>query len=297
MPSVPASGSSRSAGRSRSRRAPTAPAGPGRPHVAPPVTPGCLPRYAACTSQATASTASSRSGTICATRASAWRAALSSGSCAQTASRASLPARAPKRRCRGQGRWPRPISWGATSLPRAPMSSGSPTSPTSAPGRDGATSPSHSTSTPGASSVGSLPATCAKAWSATRSTWRWPPARSTTAAWWRTPTTVRSYTSYEYTERLKRAGIAPSRGCTGTALDNAMAESVISTIKRELVSRYTWRTRLDLELALMTYIGWYNSRRRHRSPKRMSGGQTRRLAPTQVLAQYNREVAGSLVPK
>ena len=58
------------------------------------------------------------------------------------------------------------------------------------------------------------------------------------------------YTSYEYTERLVRAGIAPSRGRTGTALDNAMAESVISTLKRELVSRYRWPTRLDLELAL-----------------------------------------------
>jgi transposase InsO family protein len=40
------------------------------------------------------------------------------------------------------------------------------------------------------------------------------------------------YTSYEYTERLKRAGIAPSRGRTGTALGNAMAESIMSTLKR-----------------------------------------------------------------
>ena len=73
------------------------------------------------------------------------------------------------------------------------------------------------------------------------------------------------YTSYEYTERLKRAGIAPSRGRTGTALDNAMAESVISTLKRELLKRYSWKTRLDLELALVSYIGWDNARRRHRS--------------------------------
>ena len=46
------------------------------------------------------------------------------------------------------------------------------------------------------------------------------------------------YTSYEYTERLKKAGIAPSRGRTGTALDNAMAESVMATLKRELTKRY-----------------------------------------------------------
>ena len=43
------------------------------------------------------------------------------------------------------------------------------------------------------------------------------------------------YTSYEYAERLVRAGIAPSRGRTGTALDNAMTESVLSTIKTGLI--------------------------------------------------------------
>jgi len=61
------------------------------------------------------------------------------------------------------------------------------------------------------------------------------------------------------------AGIVPSRGRTGTALDNAMAESVIATIKTELTKKHLWRTRLDLELALLTYIGWYNQRRLHRS--------------------------------
>ena len=106
------------------------------------------------------------------------------------------------------------------------------------------------------------------------------------------------YTSYEYTERLKRAGIAPSRGRTGTALDNAMAESVMATLKRELIKRYSWKTRLDLELALVTYIGWYNARRRHRSLKRTSNGQTRRQAPLQVLEQYNQQASRScLVPK
>jgi transposase InsO family protein len=107
----------------------------------------------------------------------------------------------------------------------------------------------------------------------------------------------RQYTSYEYTERLKRAGIAPSRGRTGTALDNAMAESVISTIKRELISRYRWLTRLDLELALVGYIDWYNGRRRHRSLKVRRDGQTRRQAPLQVLEQYNLGAAESLPAK
>ena len=105
------------------------------------------------------------------------------------------------------------------------------------------------------------------------------------------------YTSYEYTERLKRAGIAPSRGRTGTALDNAMAESVIATIKRELISRYRWPTRLDLELALMSYIGWYNARRRHRSLKARRAGRTSTQAPLQMLKTYNQQASGNLVSK
>jgi putative transposase len=106
------------------------------------------------------------------------------------------------------------------------------------------------------------------------------------------------YTSYEYTERLKRSGIAPSHGRTGTALDNAMAESVISTVKRELIKRYRWPTRLDLELALVGYIGWYNSRRRHRSLKQQGKEKIRRLAPAQMLDRYNQQrSADSMLPR
>ena len=77
-----------------------------------------------------------------------------------------------------------------------------------------------------------------------------------------------------------------------------MAESVMATLKSELIKRYSWKTRLDLELALVTYIGWYNARRLHRSLKRTSNGQTRRQAPLQVLEQYNHQASRScLVPK
>ena len=89
------------------------------------------------------------------------------------------------------------------------------------------------------------------------------------------------YTSYEYTKRLVDAGITPSRGRTGTALDNAMAESVISTLKTELTKRHVWRTRLKLELAVVVYIGWYNAHRLHRSLK----GRT----PLEVFVEYNQQ--------
>lgn len=74
-----------------------------------------------------------------------------------------------------------------------------------------------------------------------------------------------------------------------------MAESVMATLKRELTKRSTWKTRLDLELALVIYIGWYNARRRHRSLKRTDNGQTRRQAPLQVLEQYNQQAARETV--
>lgn len=53
----------------------------------------------------------------------------------------------------------------------------------------------------------------------------------------------------------------------------------MGTLKRELTKRFIWRTRLDLELALVTYIGWYNARRKHRSLKIKEDGRIRRLAP------------------
>ena len=99
------------------------------------------------------------------------------------------------------------------------------------------------------------------------------------------------YTSYEYTERLKAAGLAPSRGRTGTALDNAMAESVINTLKRELTKRYLWKRRLDLELALAGYIGWYNADRKHRSLMVVDDDRRRRITPLQMLERYNQQVA------
>ncbi len=39
------------------------------------------------------------------------------------------------------------------------------------------------------------------------------------------------YTSLCFGERLKEVGITPSMGRTGSALDNAMAESFVSTLK------------------------------------------------------------------
>jgi len=74
-----------------------------------------------------------------------------------------------------------------------------------------------------------------------------------------------------------------------------MAESIMSTLKRELTKRFIWRTRLDLELALVTYIGWYNARRKHRSLRVVEEGRIRRLAPLEMLERYNQQLATLVV--
>ncbi len=55
-------------------------------------------------------------------------------------------------------------------------------------------------------------------------------------------------------------------GRTGSALDNAMAESFVSTLKAELVDRHRFPTREAARTAIFEYVeGFYNRSRRHSS--------------------------------
>ncbi len=72
------------------------------------------------------------------------------------------------------------------------------------------------------------------------------------------------YTSVEFGERIQAAGILPSMGSRGDAYDNAMAESFVATIKKELIHRDSWPTRAAARSAIFEYIEcFYNPRRRH----------------------------------
>jgi transposase InsO family protein len=79
------------------------------------------------------------------------------------------------------------------------------------------------------------------------------------------------YLSAEYSRWLERAEILPS--AADSAYDNVTVESFFRTIDNELVSRRRWTTRFAADLAVFTYINWYNRWRRHtaldmRSPLR-----------------------------
>ena len=56
-----------------------------------------------------------------------------------------------------------------------------------------------------------------------------------------------------------------SVGSVGDAYDNALAESFVDSFKTELIADRVWRTRSQLELAVVEYIGWYNDARLHES--------------------------------
>lgn len=72
------------------------------------------------------------------------------------------------------------------------------------------------------------------------------------------------YTSFRYTDRLAAAGISASIGSVGDSYDNAMAEALNGTFKAELVKLHgPWRTRHQLEIAVIEWIDWYNASRLH----------------------------------
>jgi putative transposase len=74
------------------------------------------------------------------------------------------------------------------------------------------------------------------------------------------------YTSLSFSERLKEVGITPSMGRTGTALDNAMAESFVWTLKVELVSAMKFPSKQAARTAIFEYLKtFYNTRRLHSS--------------------------------
>jgi putative transposase len=73
------------------------------------------------------------------------------------------------------------------------------------------------------------------------------------------------YTSFDYTQTLDDHGVLASIGSVGDAFDNATAESFVDSFKTELIRDRVWRTRTQLELAIVEYVAWFNNERLHTS--------------------------------
>lgn len=74
------------------------------------------------------------------------------------------------------------------------------------------------------------------------------------------------YTALSFGTRLEEAGIVPSMGRAGSALDNAISESFVATLKAELVHACRFPTREAARSAVFEYLeAFYNRRRLHSS--------------------------------
>jgi putative transposase len=71
------------------------------------------------------------------------------------------------------------------------------------------------------------------------------------------------YTSLAFGQVLDDHGVLASIGSVGDAYDNAMAESFVDSFKTELIADRVWRTRTQLELAIVEYVSWFNTSRLH----------------------------------
>ena len=78
----------------------------------------------------------------------------------------------------------------------------------------------------------------------------------------------RQYTALRYSDRLAEVGAIASIGTVGDSYDNALAESVVGLYKTECVKiDGPFRTvdELELELATLSWVHWFNENRLHSS--------------------------------
>ena len=73
------------------------------------------------------------------------------------------------------------------------------------------------------------------------------------------------YTSEEYGDLCKALGITQSMGTVGDSYDNALAESVWASLKRELIYESHFKTIAEARVFVFEWLNWYNRSRLHSS--------------------------------
>jgi putative transposase len=90
------------------------------------------------------------------------------------------------------------------------------------------------------------------------------------------------YTSDDFREMLRLVDMAQSMGTVGDSFDNAMAESLWASLKKELVYRSEFKTREEARTAIFDWIQWYNRKRLHSSIDYVSPMQFEQAATIQA---------------
>jgi putative transposase len=71
------------------------------------------------------------------------------------------------------------------------------------------------------------------------------------------------YLSLDDVQVLDDHNVLASIGSVGDAYDNAMAASFVDSFKTELIADRAWRSRSQLELAIVAHVGWFNDQQLH----------------------------------
>jgi putative transposase len=104
------------------------------------------------------------------------------------------------------------------------------------------------------------------------------------------------YTSYAFGQVLDDHNVLASIGTVGDAYDNALAESFVDSFKTELIADRVWKTKTQLELAIVEYVGWFNHVRLHEALGDLPPAEFEQLHATQATISGNGSVA-VLAPK
>jgi transposase InsO family protein len=104
------------------------------------------------------------------------------------------------------------------------------------------------------------------------------------------------YTSYAFGQVLDDHGVLASIGTVGDAYDNAMAESFVDSFKTELIADRVWRTKAQLEFAIVEYVGWFNNERLHEALGDIPPAEFEQLQAPPTAISGNRSVA-ALAPR
>ncbi len=145
---------------------------------------------------------------------------------------------------------------------RRRTSCGSPTSPNTTPPKASSTAAPCSTCSPARSWARLSTDDATRRWSTTPSPKQ--PVRAPGQAAVIHSDHGSQFTSWAFTENVRRLGLTSSMGTVGDCYDNAPMESFWGSVQIELFNRRKWRTKIELAVAIADYIEhFYNSARRH----------------------------------
>ena len=88
------------------------------------------------------------------------------------------------------------------------------------------------------------------------------------------------YTSHDFALLAADYDVRLSVGRTGSCWDNALAESWFSSLKTECIDRRAWPTRAAARAAVVGYISWFNSTRKHHTLGYLTPTQYEQQGPT-----------------